>query len=175
LTLRVNQSLANTTAIVDCRSARPPRLIQIDAPFSSRLSRDRPGPPRPRRGRKPQEPETTTFPAAVRSLWWPSGARADGAQGPTPREGRPPRRRRPTLGAGPILLQDCRADGDLQPRADCGPSAACQGRQRVWAFRGDQGCQLLYQGRGVPAGHLDGHSGAFFNRRRRARQPRHVA
>jgi IS5 family transposase len=40
LTLRVNQSLAKTTAIVNCRSARPPRLIQIDAPFSSRLSRD---------------------------------------------------------------------------------------------------------------------------------------
>jgi RNA-directed DNA polymerase len=40
LTLRVNQSLAKTTAIVDCRSARPSRLIQIDAPFSSRLSRD---------------------------------------------------------------------------------------------------------------------------------------
>jgi hypothetical protein len=42
LTLRVNQSLAKTTAIVDCRSARPPRLIQIVAPFSSRLSRNTP-------------------------------------------------------------------------------------------------------------------------------------
>jgi len=40
LTLRVNQSLAKTMAIVNCRSARPPRLIQIVAPFSSRLSRD---------------------------------------------------------------------------------------------------------------------------------------
>jgi hypothetical protein len=40
LTLRVNQSLAKTTAIVNCRSARPPRLIQIVAPFSSRLSRN---------------------------------------------------------------------------------------------------------------------------------------
>jgi hypothetical protein len=39
LTLRVNLSLAKTTTIVNCRSARPPRLIQIDAPFSSRLSR----------------------------------------------------------------------------------------------------------------------------------------
>jgi hypothetical protein len=42
LTLRVNQSLAKTMAIVDCHSARPPRLIQIDAPFSSRLSRNNP-------------------------------------------------------------------------------------------------------------------------------------
>src|SRR5580700_5658893 len=33
-------SLAKTTAIVNCPSARPPRLIQIDAPFSSRLSRN---------------------------------------------------------------------------------------------------------------------------------------
>jgi hypothetical protein len=40
LTLRVNQSLAKMTAIVNCRSARPPRLIQIVAPFSSRLSRN---------------------------------------------------------------------------------------------------------------------------------------
>jgi hypothetical protein len=40
LTLRVNLSLAKTTTIVNCRSARPPRLIQIDAPFSSRLSRN---------------------------------------------------------------------------------------------------------------------------------------
>jgi hypothetical protein len=40
LTFRVNQSLAKTAAIVNCRSARPPRLIQIVAPFSSRLSRD---------------------------------------------------------------------------------------------------------------------------------------
>jgi hypothetical protein len=40
LTFRVNQSLAKTAAIVNCRSPRPPRLIQIDAPFSSRLSRN---------------------------------------------------------------------------------------------------------------------------------------
>jgi hypothetical protein len=40
LTFRVNQSLAKTAAIVNCRSARPPRLIQIVAPFSSRLSRN---------------------------------------------------------------------------------------------------------------------------------------
>jgi EAL domain-containing protein (putative c-di-GMP-specific phosphodiesterase class I) len=45
LTFRVNQSLAKTAAIVNCRSARPPRLIQIDAPFSSRLSRNMPGSP----------------------------------------------------------------------------------------------------------------------------------
>src|SRR5260370_39042 len=37
---RVNQSLAKTAASVNYPSARPPRLIQIDAPFSSRLSRD---------------------------------------------------------------------------------------------------------------------------------------
>jgi hypothetical protein len=42
LTFRVNQSLAKTAAIVNCRSPRPPRLIQIDAPFSSRLSRNTP-------------------------------------------------------------------------------------------------------------------------------------
>src|SRR6266849_6485655 len=36
----VNQSLAKTAASVNYPSARPPRLIQIDAPFSSRLSRD---------------------------------------------------------------------------------------------------------------------------------------
>jgi hypothetical protein len=41
LTLRVNQSLANTSTSVNYRSARPPRLIQIVAPFSSRLSRNR--------------------------------------------------------------------------------------------------------------------------------------
>jgi len=40
LTLRVNQSLANTSTSVNYRSARPPRLIQIVAPFSSRLSRN---------------------------------------------------------------------------------------------------------------------------------------
>jgi len=40
LTLRVNQSLAKTAASVNYPSARPPRLIQIVAPFSSRLSRD---------------------------------------------------------------------------------------------------------------------------------------
>jgi hypothetical protein len=38
--LRVNQSLAKTAASVNYPSARPPRLIQIVAPFSSRLSRD---------------------------------------------------------------------------------------------------------------------------------------
>jgi hypothetical protein len=41
LTLRVNQSLAKTAASVNYPSARLPRLIQIDAPFSSRLSRDK--------------------------------------------------------------------------------------------------------------------------------------
>jgi hypothetical protein len=40
LTLRVNQSLAKTAASVNYPSARLPRLTQIDAPFSSRLSRD---------------------------------------------------------------------------------------------------------------------------------------
>jgi hypothetical protein len=40
LTLRVNQSLAKTAAGVNYPSARLPRLIQIVAPFSSRLSRD---------------------------------------------------------------------------------------------------------------------------------------
>jgi len=40
LTLRDNQSLAKTPASVNYRSARSPRLIQIVAPFSSRLSRD---------------------------------------------------------------------------------------------------------------------------------------
>ena len=40
MTLRVNQSLANTSTSVNYRSARPPRLIQIVAPFSSRLSRN---------------------------------------------------------------------------------------------------------------------------------------
>jgi len=40
LTLRVNQSLAKTAASVNYASARLPRLNQIDAPFSSRLSRD---------------------------------------------------------------------------------------------------------------------------------------
>jgi len=40
LTLRVNQSLAKTAASVNYPSARPLRLIQIDAPVSSRLSRD---------------------------------------------------------------------------------------------------------------------------------------
>jgi hypothetical protein len=35
--------------------------------------------------------------------------------------------------------------------------------------------QQIYQGRGVPAGHQDGHAGALLNHRRRARQPRHVA
>jgi hypothetical protein len=40
LTFRVNQSLAKTSASVNYPSARPPRLTQIDAPFSSRLSRD---------------------------------------------------------------------------------------------------------------------------------------
>jgi hypothetical protein len=39
LTLRVNQSLAKTAASVNYPSARLPRLTQIDAPFSSRLSR----------------------------------------------------------------------------------------------------------------------------------------
>jgi hypothetical protein len=42
LTLRVNQSLAKTAAGVNYPSARLPRLIQIVAPFSSRLSRDAP-------------------------------------------------------------------------------------------------------------------------------------
>src|SRR5229473_3030760 len=37
----VNQSLAKTAASVNYPSARLPRLTQIDAPFSSRLSRDR--------------------------------------------------------------------------------------------------------------------------------------
>src|SRR5216684_80734 len=37
----VNQSLAKTAASVNYPSAPPPRLTQIDAPFSSRLSRDR--------------------------------------------------------------------------------------------------------------------------------------
>jgi hypothetical protein len=40
LTLRINQSLAKTAASVNYPSARLPRLTQIDAPFSSRLSRD---------------------------------------------------------------------------------------------------------------------------------------
>jgi hypothetical protein len=40
LTFRVNQRLAKTPASVNDQFARPPRLIQIDAPFSSRLSRD---------------------------------------------------------------------------------------------------------------------------------------
>jgi len=40
LTFRVNQSLAKTSASVNYPSAPPPRLTQIDAPFSSRLSRD---------------------------------------------------------------------------------------------------------------------------------------
>jgi hypothetical protein len=40
LTLCVNQSLAKTAAGVNYPSARLPRLIQIVAPFSSRLSRD---------------------------------------------------------------------------------------------------------------------------------------
>jgi hypothetical protein len=40
---RVNQSLANTAASLNYHSARPPRLIQIDAPASSRLSRDKVG------------------------------------------------------------------------------------------------------------------------------------
>jgi len=40
LTLRVNQTLAKTAAGVNYPPARPPRLIQIVAPFSSRLSRD---------------------------------------------------------------------------------------------------------------------------------------
>jgi hypothetical protein len=44
LTLRVNQSLAKTAASVNYPSARLPRLTQIDAPFSSRLSRDSVGP-----------------------------------------------------------------------------------------------------------------------------------
>jgi hypothetical protein len=39
LTFRVNQSLAKMTASVNYRSARPHRLIQIDAPLSPRLSR----------------------------------------------------------------------------------------------------------------------------------------
>ncbi len=42
MTLRVNQSLAKTAASVNYPSARPLRLIQIDAPVSSRLSRDSP-------------------------------------------------------------------------------------------------------------------------------------
>ncbi|HTF78548.1 MAG TPA: hypothetical protein VK620_30280, partial [Bradyrhizobium sp.] len=40
MTLCVNQSLAKTAAGVNYPSARLPRLIQIVAPFSSRLSRD---------------------------------------------------------------------------------------------------------------------------------------
>ena len=40
MTFRVNQSLAKTAASVNYPSARLPRLTQIDAPFSSRLSRD---------------------------------------------------------------------------------------------------------------------------------------
>ena len=40
MTLRVNQTLAKTAAGVNYPPARPPRLIQIVAPFSSRLSRD---------------------------------------------------------------------------------------------------------------------------------------
>jgi hypothetical protein len=40
LTLCGNQSLAKTAASVNYPSARPLRLIQIVAPFSSRLSRD---------------------------------------------------------------------------------------------------------------------------------------
>jgi hypothetical protein len=40
LTLRVNQNLAKTSASVNDPSARPSRLIQIVALFSSRLSRD---------------------------------------------------------------------------------------------------------------------------------------
>jgi hypothetical protein len=43
LTLCVNQSLAKTAAGVNYPSARLPRLIQIVAPFSSRLSRDSSG------------------------------------------------------------------------------------------------------------------------------------
>jgi hypothetical protein len=42
LPFRVNQSLAKASASGNYPSAPPPRLTQIDAPFSPRLSRDKP-------------------------------------------------------------------------------------------------------------------------------------
>ena len=82
------------------------------------------------------------------------------------------RARRPDPAAGP--LPD-RADGQLQPGADPGAPAARQGRRRVRPLRGDPGRQRVHEGRAVPARRQDRHGGPVLHRRRRARQPRHLA
>ena len=79
---------------------------------------------------------------------------------------------------GPILLQDhylIEQMANFNRGENSRTSAACQGKRRVRPFRGDQGRQPIHQGRLIPAGRENGHAGPFFNRGRRARQPRYVA
>ena len=80
--------------------------------------------------------------------------------------------RRADPAAGPLPH---RADGQLQPGADPGAPAPREGRRGLRTLRGDQGRQRLHQGRGVPAGHEDGHVDPVLHGGRRARQPRHLA
>ena len=79
---------------------------------------------------------------------------------------------------GPILLQDHylieqMANFNRERIPERQPHA--KGGGAFGHLRGDPGRQPVHQGRGVPARHQDRDAGPVLHRRRRARQPRHLA